>query len=183
MSITIYLEKPRVFEWEGMQVGMRLPKVDEMKEITRARDAFFNSITETTPQGDQTLMVDYQFLVGSTLACDPTNAANSWFAKNAAEQKQLADNQVHKQLAEEMPSPFFVAATAFFNREVTKSEQTDDQREKSVVPENPPTETTEETNGTPTIPTVQNSVVSSSESQNISPLIPQPSDSGDGTIS
>lgn len=186
MAVQRYTAKPYSFTWDGLRVGMRLPNVEEMIKLTAARDAYWDTITDKKQQGDQTKLTEFQFVVGSTLACDPDDAKNPWFAENRDKQRELEANKVSKDVAEDMPSSFFVAATDFFNNTITRANLSDEDRKKfddSIAQlkkaaqededadkeqgdsEAGKPEATAPTNGTPTTPTVPNSDGSQSELQ------------------
>lgn len=185
MSIKVYTQKPYVFHWDGTEYGLRLPTVDEMVKLMEARDRFFATITETQQQGDQGIATHFNFLVGKALTCDPADRNNPWFAENAEKQKELAQNNVHKNLAEEMPSAFFVCATEFFNHTIARANLSDEARAtydknyaKSMSVLDDPAEGDSQAGdelpetpsevGTETTPTPPNSVDSASESASTS---------------
>lgn len=204
MAIQRYTAKPYQFSWDGLNVGMRLPNVEEMVKLTAARDAYWGTITDDKPQGDQTKLTEFQFVVGSTLACDPENVKNPWFAESRAKQKELEDNGVLKDVAEDMPSSFFVAATEFFNSTITRANLSDEDRKKFDEQIDKLKKAAEKAegeegdgegegdseagksateNGTPTIPTAPNSDASVSGSPSISSAPSISSTAGDTTAS
>ena len=116
-------------EVNGVKVGVRGVTVQEMLEITRQRQKFLESVNAdvkadgTTGEGDTGLYLLLQEHVSKTVAVDPEDASNPWFAKDEAEQAQLAKNGVFKDLTSDVPYSFHSKIWDVFSNPLVQSVQ------------------------------------------------------------
>jgi len=123
MSIKRFVEKPTTFDFQGITIGLRMPTVAEMTDITKKRALMLKSMGKdgrSTDSVDLELIPPIVFYVAKTLCCDPEDASEPWFAVSEQQQKQLADRGINKDLAEEAPYPLLLAAHNAFNETYAK---------------------------------------------------------------
>lgn len=195
MAVKRFKETPSKFKFNDIIVGLRLPSVEEMKQITKRRKDYLLTVRadvisdkrddiadKFNPDGDASLLVEIEREVSALLCCDPDDAGIPWFAKNAEEQKQLDKQGIAKDTPDDVPASFhhiafqvFTVATASA-KPVDFTKETDDEDEdKAPLDANATTESS----------TTTSSVDSASKSQSGSvELIPSASSgSGDTTSS
>lgn len=120
MAVKRYVPKPTTFEFDGIQVGLRQPTVDEMIQISVTRAAYIKTLqvalreeidepSGLPAEGDSQKLFALQQLIATTLCCDPEDATNPWFAKDAEESKRMGKDQPG-----DVPAAFFAAAFEAF---------------------------------------------------------------------
>lgn len=126
MAVVRLTKKPSKFKFEGVVVGLRKPTTDEMRDITKLRADYMKTVRAElieekrdqlglNPEGDGELLMQLESHVSALLCCDPENADNPWFAKDAAEQKALAVQGIEKDRADEVPAAFHHIAFQVFS--------------------------------------------------------------------
>lgn len=157
MAVQVIREVPSKFFYEETVVGLRMPKTNEMKAIAKKRSEYLKTVradiiadkrdeieTGMNHEGDSELLIELQREVSALLCCDPENADIPWFAQDAAEQKTLAAQNVHKQLAEELPANFHSVAFQVFTVASASAQAVDftkkDDEQKPGDPNNAPLE-------------------------------------------
>jgi hypothetical protein len=124
-KIQRFTQKPYVFEFEGMRVGLRMPLTFEMEKIVKLRQPYFKSLfeaakAENQSQLDLDCLIKLQYYISATLCCDPEDASNPWFAKDKEEQEQLAKSGVEKDCPEDVPYAFHTVAHDEFMKQIEK---------------------------------------------------------------
>ena len=149
MAIKRYVAKPVPFDFDGMQVGLRRPTVDQMIAISAKRSVYVRTLQDSMreeienpsglpAEGDTEKLFELQKLIAEMLCCDPDNINESWFAKTPEEAK-AAD----KNLVGEMPQGFFAAAfDCFVKITNVETEKKPDEAANANVPLSRTTETT-----------------------------------------
>lgn len=127
MSVTRITQKPSKFKFDETVVGLRLPTVDEMKQITQKRSDYLKTVragmisdkqddieTAFSQEGDAAMLVGIELFVSGLLCCDPDNAIIPWFAKDETDQRALAATGVQKDTPNDVPASFHHIAFQVF---------------------------------------------------------------------
>lgn len=118
MAITRILNKPLIFKYEDILVGVKQPTVSEMQAVAKLRSAYISTLKDDSrlelanpsgvdPDGDASLLLAVQEFVAEILCCDPDNANELWF-------QQAGSNRTDRDKVSDVPSDFVSAAFATF---------------------------------------------------------------------
>lgn len=138
MSIKRFKPSVDVVDVDGIEVGYRKPYTFEMIEISKLREAVIEAgISEENGKGSEALIA-MQVYISSTLACDPSDPTNPWFAKDAAKQAELHQNGVDKDTPDDVPYDFHLAvANAFLTKSRTQAKERDAAGPTNPTPDSP----------------------------------------------
>jgi hypothetical protein len=127
MAIKRITQKPSKFLFGEVVVGVRLPDVEEMKQIAAMRKDYLATVrvdliedkrdnvdAERNQDGDAAMLVDIEQRVSQMLCCDPDNARIPWFAKDATEQTALELQNISKDTPSDVPAAFHHIAFQIF---------------------------------------------------------------------